>query len=80
MRISDRVVHKPRRPTRTSRDKHITARFPDWLIECVDAWASAQNTGRSDAFRRLVVLGLKEKLGSEWIYSRGHQGRLGAEE
>ena len=43
------------------RDPHIAARMPPALIAAVDAWAEANETSRSDAFRRLVELGLKAK-------------------
>lgn len=39
----------------------VTARFPEGLIEQVEAWAKRQKTSRSDAIRRLVELGLKTK-------------------
>jgi hypothetical protein len=37
------------------------ARMPPPLIQQVEAWAEANQTSRSDAFRRLVELGLKAK-------------------
>jgi hypothetical protein len=43
------------------RDPHIAARMPPALIAAVEAWADANETSRSDAFRRLVELGLKAK-------------------
>jgi hypothetical protein len=44
-------------------------RMPQTLIEEADAWATANNTVRSEAIRRLVELGLKVKSVSEprWI-------------
>jgi hypothetical protein len=39
----------------------MAARMPPELIAEVDAWATANDTSRSDAFRRLVELGLKAK-------------------
>jgi hypothetical protein len=42
----------------TGRDPHITSRMPPTLIAEVQAWATANDTSRSDAFRRLVELGL----------------------
>jgi hypothetical protein len=35
--------------------------MPPPLIAQVEAWATANDTSRSDAFRRLVELGLKAK-------------------
>jgi hypothetical protein len=43
------------------RDPHIAARMPQQLIASVEAWAAANDTNRSDAFRRLVELGLTIK-------------------
>jgi len=34
--------------------------MPQTLIEEADAWAAANDTGRSEAIRRLVELGLKK--------------------
>jgi hypothetical protein len=42
----------------TGKDPHIAARMPPALIAAVEAWATANDTSRSDAFRRLVELGL----------------------
>jgi hypothetical protein len=39
----------------------MAARMPPPLIHQVEAWAEANHTSRSDAFRRLVELGLKAK-------------------
>jgi ribbon-helix-helix CopG family protein len=36
----------------------VAARMPSALIAEVEAWAAANNTSRSDAFRQLVELGL----------------------
>jgi hypothetical protein len=36
----------------------VAARMPSTLIAEVEAWAVANNTSRSDAFRQLVELGL----------------------
>jgi hypothetical protein len=49
------------RPAKGGRDPHIAARMPPPLIAQVEAWATANDTSRSDAFRRLVELGLKAK-------------------
>jgi len=45
----------------TGKDPHVTARMPPEMIKQVEAWAAANETGRSDAIRRLVELGLKAK-------------------
>jgi metal-responsive CopG/Arc/MetJ family transcriptional regulator len=36
------------------------ARLPDGLVAKIDAWASKNETTRSEAIRRLVELGLKK--------------------
>jgi hypothetical protein len=46
----------------TGKDPHVTARMPNDLIVQVEAWATANDTSRSEAIRRLVELGLKVKL------------------
>jgi hypothetical protein len=46
------------RPSTRGRDPHVAAGFPSTLIAEVEAWAVANNTSRSDAFRQLVELGL----------------------
>jgi hypothetical protein len=45
----------------TGRDPHVTSRMPPELIAEVEAWAVTNDTSRSDAFRRLVELGLNVK-------------------
>jgi hypothetical protein len=45
----------------TGRDPHVAARMPPSLTAEVEAWAAANDTGRSEAIRRLVELGLKAK-------------------
>jgi hypothetical protein len=53
---------KPRgRPSTGGRDPHVTIRMPTALIAEADAWAVANDAGRSEAIRRLVELGLKVK-------------------
>jgi hypothetical protein len=61
MAKSIKVIQRPRGRPATGRDKHITARFPDASIADVDAWAVSMEITRSEAFRRLVELGLKAK-------------------
>src|SRR5262249_34688859 len=46
------------RPSTRGRDPQVAARMPSALIAEVEAWAAANNTSRSDAFRKLVELGL----------------------
>ncbi len=61
MKKSIKVMPKKRgRPT-TGKDPQIVARMPAESIANVDAWAEANKTTRSAAFRRLVELGLKVK-------------------
>jgi hypothetical protein len=64
MKKSIKVAPKKRRgrPS-TGKDPHMAARMPAELIAGVEAWATANGTTRSDAFRRLVELGLKGKPG-----------------
>jgi hypothetical protein len=62
MKKSIKVTPKKRRGRpATGRDPHVTSRMPSELIAEVDAWATANETTRSDAFRKLVELGLKAK-------------------
>jgi len=62
MKRSIKVVPKKRRGRpATGKDPHIAARMPPALIAEVEAWAAANDTTRSDAFRRLVEIGLKAK-------------------
>jgi hypothetical protein len=59
MKKSIKVAPKKRRGRpATGKDPHIAARMPPALIAEVEAWARANDTSRSDAFRRLVELGL----------------------
>jgi hypothetical protein len=39
----------------------VAVRMPKELIANADAWAEANETGRSEAIRRLVEIGLKAK-------------------
>jgi hypothetical protein len=74
MKRSIKVAPKKRRGRpATGKDPHIAARMPPELIANVEAWASANDTSRSDAFRRLVELGLTVKAPSRRPVSR--QGR-----
>jgi hypothetical protein len=45
----------------TGKDPQIVARMPSEMLANVDAWAAATGTNRSEAFRRLVEIGLKAK-------------------
>jgi hypothetical protein len=59
MKRSIKVTPKKKRGRpATGRDPHVTARMPPTLVADVEAWAAANETSRSDAFRRLVELGL----------------------
>jgi hypothetical protein len=59
MKKSIKVAPKKRRGRpATGKDPHIAARMPPELIAEVEAWAVINDTSRSDAFRRLVELGL----------------------
>jgi hypothetical protein len=62
MKRSIKVTPKKKRGRpATGRDPHVTSRMPVPLIAEVEAWATTHETTRSDAFRRLVELGLKAK-------------------
>ena len=63
MKKSIKVVPKKSRgrPPSGGRDPHVTVRMPGALIAQADAWAAANDTGRSEAIRRLVELGLRAK-------------------
>jgi hypothetical protein len=62
MKKSIKVAPKRRgRPATGGRDPHVAARMPQALIGEVEAWAAVNDTSRSDAFRRLVELGLTIK-------------------
>jgi hypothetical protein len=62
MKKSKKVEPKKRRGRpATGKDPHIAARMPPELIAEVEAWAVTNDTSRSDAFRRLVEIGLTAK-------------------
>jgi hypothetical protein len=45
----------------TGKDPQVVVRMPRTLIDDADAWAETNATGRSEAIRRLVELGLKAR-------------------
>jgi hypothetical protein len=55
---SIKVIQKKRGRPATGKDPVVTIRMPADLIEQVDAWAKYQQTGRSEAVRSLIELGL----------------------
>jgi hypothetical protein len=59
MKKSIKGAPKKRGRPGTGKDPHMAARMPPGLIEQVECWAKGRSTSRSDAFRRLVELGLK---------------------
>jgi hypothetical protein len=62
MKKSIKVTPKKRRGRpATGRDPHVTSRMPPGLLAEVEAWATANDTTRSEAIRRLVELGLTVK-------------------
>jgi hypothetical protein len=62
MKKSIKVSPKKRRGRpATGKDPHVTSRMPAAMIAEVEAWAAANATTRSEAFRRLVEIGLKAK-------------------
>jgi hypothetical protein len=66
MKKSIKVAPKKRRgrPSKGGRDPHVAARMPATLIAEVEAWAVANGTSRSNAFRQLVEVGLSVKTKS----------------
>jgi hypothetical protein len=66
MKKSIKVTPKKKRGRpATGRDPHVTSRMPPELIAEVEAWAVTNETSRSDAFRRLVEIGLTVKAKSK---------------
>jgi hypothetical protein len=61
----------------TGRDPHVAARMPPSLTAEVDAWAAANDTGRSEAIRRLVELGLAKPIPTERARRSGRPLDLG---
>jgi hypothetical protein len=60
-KLGDEHIVPYGRPPSGGRDPHVTIRMPAALIAEADAWGAANDTGRSEAIRRLVELGLKVK-------------------
>jgi metal-responsive CopG/Arc/MetJ family transcriptional regulator len=55
---SIKAIPKKRGRPATGKAPLVALRMPPRLIEQIDMWAEYQKTGRSDAIRRLVELGL----------------------
>ncbi len=55
------VVKKRGRPTTIGATTRLALRFPDGLVEAMDAWADAAGVTRSEAARRLIEAGLKQR-------------------
>jgi hypothetical protein len=72
MKASITVKRKKRGRPATGTDPLVGVRFPQSLIDTIDAWGAAneQPLTRSHAIRRLVELGLKAK-GKDAIGGRG---------
>jgi hypothetical protein len=49
--------------------------MPQTLIDDADGWAKANSTGRSDAIRRLVELGLTLKTAAKPVSKPGRRSR-----
>jgi hypothetical protein len=76
MKRSIKVTPKKKRGRpATGRDPHVTSRMPQPLIDQVEAWAAANDTGRSEAFRRLVELGLEVKTTMRPVSKSGRRLR-----
>ena len=56
------VPEKSRGRPATGKDPHVAARMRPTLIAEVEAWATANDTSRSEAIRRLVELGLMVRM------------------
>jgi hypothetical protein len=78
MKKSTKVAPKKRGRPGTGKDPHMAARMPPPLIHQVEAWAETNQTTRSDAFRRLVELGLTVKTPARPVSKTGR--RLRAQE
>jgi hypothetical protein len=52
---------RPRGRPATGRGTLISSRIPPAVVVLLDQWAVKNDTTRSDAIRRLVEIGLKEK-------------------
>ena len=78
MKRSIKVTPKKRGRPATGRDPHVTSRMPQPLIDQVEAWAATNDTGRSEAIRRLVELGLEVKTTTRPVSKSGR--RLRAQE
>jgi hypothetical protein len=62
MKKSIKVDQKKKRGRpATGRAPMVSSRIPAATVDAVDAWATHNETTRSDAIRRLVELGLKVK-------------------
>jgi hypothetical protein len=48
----------PGRPVTIGAERFVGMRLPTELLEAVDKWGAANEASRSEAFRRLVELGL----------------------
>ena len=70
-------VHPKKRRGRpaTGKDPLVSARMSSPLIAKVEAWASANNTTRSEAFRRLVELGLNASVPERSSKKPGQKAR-----
>jgi Arc/MetJ-type ribon-helix-helix transcriptional regulator len=55
------VQPKKRGRPATGKDPLVGARFPQDLIDAIDAWAAKNDASRSEAIRRLVELGLGKR-------------------
>ena len=70
MKKSIKVTPKKKRGRpATGRDPHVTSRMASELIVEVEAWATANDTTRSAAIRRLVELGLEVKTQARRVSS-----------
>jgi hypothetical protein len=53
--------NKPGRPVIVDADRTVGIRLSELLLGTVDAWAHSAGVTRSEAIRRLIVLGLRAR-------------------
>jgi metal-responsive CopG/Arc/MetJ family transcriptional regulator len=57
-KIVRQIQRKVGRPVTVAGERSVTVRLPHSLFDEIDAWAAANKASKSEAFRRLVELGL----------------------
>lgn len=76
MKKSIKVDQKKKRGRpATGRDPMVSSRIPTATVAAVDAWATHNETTRSDAIRRLVELGLSVRKPARAVSKSGRKQR-----